>query len=81
MINERPIGDWEADTVAGVTGKACFVTLVDRKSRFLIAEKINKKTSAEVKSAMIKRFNEHKSYQSRQIEEKNFPNIKKWQRY
>lgn len=68
LIDERPIeannrkriGDWEADTVAGVTGKACFVTLVDRKSRFLIAEKINKKTSEEVKSAMIKIFNEHK---------------------
>lgn len=40
-IDERPasadkrsrLGDWEGDTVAGVTGKACIVTLVDRKSR------------------------------------------------
>ena len=42
-IHERPeeannrtrIGDWEADTVAGKTGKACLVTLTDRYSRFL----------------------------------------------
>ena len=40
-IDERPasadkrsrLEDWEGDTVAGVTGKACIVTLVDRKSR------------------------------------------------
>lgn len=50
-ISERPeqanqrerIGDWEADTVAGVTGKACLVTLVDRKSRYLLCEKVAKK--------------------------------------
>ena len=42
QINER-IGDWEADTVAGVTGKACLVTLVDRKSRYLLCEKVAKR--------------------------------------
>ena len=42
--NQRErIGDWEADTVAGVTGKACLVTLVDRKSRYLLCEKVAKK--------------------------------------
>lgn len=42
-ISERPkeaeersrLGDWEADTVAGKAGKACLVTLADRKSRYL----------------------------------------------
>ena len=42
LIHEKPedannrtrIGDWEADTVAGKTGKACLVTLTDRYSRF-----------------------------------------------
>ena len=42
-LSERPaeaqararIGDWEADTVAGVVGGAVLVTLTDRKSRFL----------------------------------------------
>ena len=62
MISERPIeaenrsriGDWEADTVAGVTGKKCFVTLVDRKSRFLICDRIDKKTSENVKQSIVK---------------------------
>ena len=60
-ISERPeqanqrerIGDWEADTVAGVTGKACLVTLVDRKSRYLLCEKVAKKDSISVKQAII----------------------------
>ena len=46
-ISERPeqanqrerIGDWEADTVAGVTGKACLVTLVDREKSCCCAKK------------------------------------------
>lgn len=61
-IEERPeiannhgrIGDWEADTVAGQTGKACLVTLTDRKSRFLLCEKVAKKASHEVSDKMIK---------------------------
>lgn len=60
-IEERPaeaatrsrIGDWEADTVSGVTGKACIVTLVDRKSRFLIGGKAALKKANEVNSVMI----------------------------
>ena len=43
----------EADTVAGVTGKACLVTLVDRKSRYLLCEKVAKKDSISVKQAII----------------------------
>lgn len=55
--NERSrIGDWEADTVLGLTGKACLVTMVDRKSRYLLCERIPKKNSANVKNAMIKMF-------------------------
>lgn len=64
LIDERPkeannrerIGHWEADTVLGVTGKACLITLVDRKSRYLIAEKLSKKTAAEVNRAMERIF-------------------------
>jgi len=41
LLNERPksselrleLGHWEADTVIGKQGKACILTLVDRKSR------------------------------------------------
>ena len=58
-ISERPeqanqrerIGDWEADTVAGVTGKACLVTLVDRKSRYLLCEKVAKKRFYQCKTS------------------------------
>lgn len=61
-IHERPIavnnrttiGHWEADTVAGKTGKACLVTLTDRKTRYLIAEKIEKKISVHVRDSVIK---------------------------
>ena len=50
-IHERPesanqrleIEHWEADTVAGKSGSSCLVTLTDRKSRYLLAGKIDKK--------------------------------------
>lgn len=50
-IHERPevsnkrteFVHFEADTVAGKTGQSCLVTLVDRKSRFLITSKATKK--------------------------------------
>ena len=52
-IGERPaeaesrarLGDWEADTVAGVAGGACLVTLVDRKSGYLVGGKCARKAS------------------------------------
>ena len=40
--NRERLGDWEADTVMGQTGKACLVTLTDRKSRYLLCKKIAK---------------------------------------
>uniref|UniRef100_UPI0003B508E4 IS30 family transposase n=1 Tax=Bavariicoccus seileri TaxID=549685 RepID=UPI0003B508E4 len=45
---------WEADTVAGQTGKACLVTLVDRKSRLLLIGKSENKASKPVVDQMIK---------------------------
>ena len=55
-IEERPAsatnrsvrGHWEADTVVGKQGKACLVTLVYRKSRYLLVEKAMSKTAAAV---------------------------------
>ncbi|WP_302610703.1 IS30 family transposase [uncultured Mitsuokella sp.] len=55
-IEERPAsaanrsvrGHWEADTVVGKQGKACLVTLVDRKSRYLLGGKAMSKTAAAV---------------------------------
>ena len=52
-IEERPAsaanrsvrGHWEADTVVGKQGKACLVTLVYRKSRYLLGGKAMNKTA------------------------------------
>lgn len=67
-IHDRPIsaekrseiGHWEADTVIGAQGKTCLVTLVDRKSRFLLAKKTQKKDSKSVKKTIIDLFSEVK---------------------
>ena len=63
-LEERPaeaetrevIGHWEADTVIGKTGSECVVTLVDRCSRFLLADKAEKKSSKAVKDTIISLF-------------------------
>ncbi|WP_419020577.1 IS30 family transposase [Eubacterium callanderi] len=47
------LGDWEADTVIGKKAGPCLVTLTDRKSRFLLSRKAEKKASVEVRDAMI----------------------------
>lgn len=59
-ITERPeaanrrtrLGDWEADTVMGKSSGACLLTLVDRKSRFLICRKMSRKSSRELAGCM-----------------------------
>ncbi|WP_257812002.1 IS30 family transposase [Aggregatibacter actinomycetemcomitans] len=60
-LDERPIsaqnrsrfGHWEADTVLGVVGGACLVTLTERKSRFELAMKVSAKKAMLVKEATI----------------------------
>ena len=39
------IGDWEGDTVYGATGKGLIVTLVDRKTRYLLAGKLQSRNA------------------------------------
>lgn len=64
MIEERPveaaerseIGHWEGDTIIGHGSKACIVTLVDRKSRFLVAGKANTKQVSDVVPVIIEQF-------------------------
>ena len=54
IINDRErIGDWEADTVMGKTGKSCLVTLVDRKTGYLLCGKVPKKKSEFVKQKIV----------------------------
>lgn len=60
-IDERPeaanrrerLGDWEADTVVGKRGKACLITLVDRKSRYLRCAKVQSLQTEVVAQGMI----------------------------
>ena len=51
--NRSEIGHWEADTVVGMQGKACLVTLVDRKSRYLMCSKADKKNAQAVSREMV----------------------------
>jgi len=57
MIGERPaivaarrrIGDWEADTILGATTDAhCLLSLVERKTGYLVLGKLTARTTAEV---------------------------------
>ena len=60
-ISERTAGavhrsrrsHFEADTVAGKKGKACLVTLVDRKSRYLLGGKADQKKADAVNTVII----------------------------
>lgn len=60
-IDERPIiveersriGDWESDTIIGKGHKQAIVTLVERKSRLLLMQKVEKRTAEKVGEATI----------------------------
>lgn len=56
--NRKTLGHWEADTVIGAKGRACLVTLVDRKSRFLLTSKAAKKDALSVSNVIINLFSE-----------------------
>lgn len=47
------IGHWESDTMLGKLKKACLVTMVDRKSRFLCGGKAQNKEAGYVNQVMI----------------------------
>jgi IS30 family transposase len=60
-IDERPeivqdrsrIGDWESDTIIGKGHQQAIVTIVDRKSRLLLMQKVEKRTVERVGEATI----------------------------
>ena len=64
-IDERPrvvdakerIGDLEADTVIGRNHKGAIITLVERKSKYTLLSKINRKTSHAVNTAISEMVN------------------------
>jgi len=66
-ISERPeyinnraqIGHWEGDTVIGRDRHHCIVTLVERKTGFVIIKKISARTSEQVTTVCIQAIKEH----------------------
>src|SRR5512142_1642539 len=69
-ISERPqeieerltIGHWEGDTVIGTDRKHCILTLVERKTGFVIIKKLNSRTAEAVTAAALAAIKEHKKY-------------------
>lgn len=67
-ISERPsviaaktrIGDWEADTIVGKSHKSGLLTLVDRKSKFLLMAKISCFEADHILATSIKLLSKHK---------------------
>ena len=63
-IHERPkiceektrFGDWEGDTILGAKGKGCIVSLVDRKSKILLAALSPKMSAASIRTAILHAF-------------------------
>jgi IS30 family transposase len=63
-ISERPsivetrqrFGDWEGDTVEGAKGTGCIATHVERKSRYLIASKLDNKKAQSLSAESNKAF-------------------------
>jgi len=63
-IAERPalvegrqrFGDWEGDTVEGKKSSGCLATLVERKSRYLVATKLENKKAATLTDQGIRAF-------------------------
>ena len=53
LVEQRArIGDWEADTIIGKGQRQAIVTLVERKSRFTLMHKIQRRTAAAVQQAL-----------------------------
>ena len=63
-IDDRPktvegrkrIGHWEGDTVLGCSGTGGIVTLVERRSRYILAKKIEDKTAYATTEAIVALF-------------------------
>ena len=67
MISERPaavderkqLGHWEIDTVMGRGDKNCIVTVVERKSGYLLIGKLRNRTKAELNKRTIQLIRQH----------------------
>jgi IS30 family transposase len=69
-IDERPaeanqrarIGDWEADTIIGRRHQQAILTLVDRKSRFVLMSKLTTRSAEEVERQMVQLLSPWKNH-------------------
>ncbi|MBT4668297.1 MAG: IS30 family transposase [Candidatus Ruthia sp.] len=67
-IDERPsivdeksrIGDWEIDTVIGKNHKQALVTIVERKTKFMVMKKVENKSAELVEAATIELLSPYK---------------------
>ena len=56
VAKRRRFGDWEGDTVYGAKTRACLLTQVERKSRYLIAHKVADRRASSVAQRKIEQF-------------------------
>jgi IS30 family transposase len=56
VASRQRFGDWEGDTVQGKPGTGCLATMVERKSRYLVAAKLEDKKAATLTERCIKAF-------------------------
>ncbi len=62
IVDERKrLGDWEADTMIGKKSPYALVTLVERKSRLTLLKKIDQRTAAATKMAIIQMLTPYKT--------------------
>ena len=59
--DRKRLGDWEADTMIGKKSPYALVTLVERKSRFTLLKKIDQRTAAAAKMAIIQMLAPYKT--------------------
>ena len=57
--SRKSIGHWEGDTVIGADRHHCIVTLVERKTGFVVIVKVKAKTVAEINRACFKALRKH----------------------
>jgi len=54
IVNDRSrLGDYELDLIVGIKNKGAILSIIDRKSRYCILEKLDNKSSAEVSNKVI----------------------------
>lgn len=56
VATRRRFGDWEGDTVYGAKTRACLLTQVERKSRYLLAHKVADRRASSVAQRKIEQF-------------------------